>query len=63
MDLIPGQFPHSHVPPTKIFSSAHRILRPGGHFSVVPPTKDQFEGVCEGPRALAGKVLRARSGL
>lgn len=63
MDLILGQFLYSHVPPTKIFASAHRILRPGGHFSVVTPTKDQFEGVFEGPRALAGKVLRAKSGL
>jgi len=63
MDLILGQFLYSHVPPTKIFASARRILRPGGHFSVVTPTKDQFEGIFEGPRALAGKVLRAKSGL
>jgi ubiquinone/menaquinone biosynthesis C-methylase UbiE len=63
MDLILGQFLYSHVPPTRVFASAFRILRPGGHFSVVTPTKDQFEGMFEGPRALAGKVLRAERGL
>ena len=63
MDLILGQFLYSHVPPAKIFASAHRILRPGGCFSVVTPTKDQFDGVFEGPLALTGKVLRAKSSL
>jgi ubiquinone/menaquinone biosynthesis C-methylase UbiE len=58
LDLILCHFLFSHVDPRSILQSQYRLLRPGGHVSIITTTKEQFRGLLEGPWSFPGRVFR-----